>query len=191
MNLKPVFLWALHDATIRPGLIEELPCLCTMVSLVVRHMKNQGIDQWDELYPNQANLAQDLESRSLHVLEKAGEIMGFVVLNEFQSPEYETVPWRYQGRVLAVHRLTIAPACQRQRLGSLLMDFAEETAAAQGYECIRLDAFILNPPALSLYEQRGYRKAGVVRFRKGDFYCFEKRVEHSETNVDFYSPIRK
>jgi ribosomal protein S18 acetylase RimI-like enzyme len=165
--------------TIRPGKPEELPRLCTIVSLAVRHMKNRGIDQWDELYPNQPILGQDLEGRSLYVAEKAGEVTGFIVLNEIQSPEYETVPWQYQERVLAVHRLTIDPACQRQGLGSLLMDFAEKKAAAGGYQCIRLDAFVHNPVALALYDQRGYRRAGMVRFRKGDFYCYEKAVRYT------------
>jgi ribosomal protein S18 acetylase RimI-like enzyme len=164
----------LNDVMVRPGLIEELPHLCTLVSLAVRHMKNQGIDQWDELYPNQAILAQDLESRSLQVAERAGEAQGFIVLDEIQSPEYESVPWQYHGRVLTVHRLTIDPACQRQGLASLLMDFAEKRAVTEGYQCIRLDAFIQNPGSCALYEKKGFRKAGEVRFRKGDFYCYEK-----------------
>jgi ribosomal protein S18 acetylase RimI-like enzyme len=54
------------------------------------------------------------------------------------------------------------------------MDFAEKTAAVEGYDCMRLDAFTNNTAALILYENRGYRKAGVVRFRKGEFYCYEK-----------------
>jgi hypothetical protein len=41
---------------------------------------------------------------------------------------------------------------------------------------IRLDAFTLNPGAIRLYEGRGYRKAGSVRFRKGMFNCYEKAV---------------
>lgn len=46
------------------------------------------------------------------------------------------------------------------------MDFAERFADENGYEAIRLDAFTGNPGAVALYERRGYRKAGVVRFRR-------------------------
>ena len=99
-----------------------------------------------------------------------------MVLNEEQQPEYAEVSWEYPGRALVIHRLTIAPAFQRRGLATRLMDFAEEMAFAEGYNCIRLDAFTRNPAAFGLYERRGYRKAGVVRFRKGDLFCYEKKV---------------
>ena len=56
------------------------------------------------------------------------------------------------------------------------MDFAEEDAATKGYHTIRLDAFTQNPAAVALYERCGYRNAGTVRFRKGIFFCYEKKL---------------
>ncbi len=57
------------------------------------------------------------------------------------------------------------------------MEFAEQTAAIQGYDTIRLDAFQQNSGAIALYERLGYRIAGVVQFRKGSFFCMEKVVK--------------
>jgi ribosomal protein S18 acetylase RimI-like enzyme len=161
---------------IRPAIPEELPRLCAIVSQAIKHLEEQGIRQWDEIYPDEKILARDLQKGSVQVIEQSGEVCGFIVLNETQSPEYATVEWKLLGRALVVHRLTITPLYQRCGLASLLMTFAEETAAAEGYECIRLDAFTLNPAALNLYDNRGYRRTGVVRFRKGDFYCYEKAI---------------
>ena len=112
----------------------------------------------------------------MYLIEVEGRVVGFTVINEDQSPEYADVDWKYDGRALVVHRLTIHPDFQRRKLESYLMDFAEEMAATENYDCIRLDAFTRNAAAFTLYENRGYRKAGVVRFRKGDFYCFEKKI---------------
>ncbi len=58
------------------------------------------------------------------------------------------------------------------------MHFVEQYAEVHGYDVIRLDAFTRNPAAVRLYEGRGYRKAGIVSFRKGPFYCFEKRIHN-------------
>jgi hypothetical protein len=41
-------------------------------------------------------------------------------------------------------------------------------------ESIRLDAFTENRCALHLYDGNGYKTKGVVTFRKGNFYCYEK-----------------
>lgn len=139
-------------------------------------MESQGIHQWDEIYPDRATLLADVEKQHMQVIEINGQIAGMISVNDEQSPEYQTVQWQHLGRALVVHRLTVAPAHQRQRLATRLMEFAEATAESQGYDTIRLDAFTRNPGATGLYENLGYEKAGTVRFRKGLFFCFEKPV---------------
>jgi ribosomal protein S18 acetylase RimI-like enzyme len=161
---------------IRLACTEELDVLHAIVRDATRCMDEQGIPQWDEIYPNKAILTKDIERQEMHVIDPDGRVAGFIVINETQSPEYAAVEWSYPGRALVVHRLTIDPAYQRRGLATRLMDFAEETAAIQGYNCIRLDAFTRNPASFTLYENRGYRKAGIVRFRKGKFFCYEKAI---------------
>ncbi len=60
------------------------------------------------------------------------------------------------------------------------MHFAEAEAQKRGYHAIRLDVFLENPVALSLYESLGYRHAGTVRLKKGPFACFEKPIHTVE-----------
>ena len=161
---------------IRPACPGELETLHGIVQDATRHMDEQGILQWDEVYPNKDILSKDVDRSELYVIEVEGQVAGIVVLNEEQSPEYEAVQWMYPGRALVIHRLTIHPARQGKGMATRLMDFAEETAVIKGYHCIRLDAFTRNPAAFRLYEKRGYRRAGIVHFRKGEFFCYEKAI---------------
>jgi ribosomal protein S18 acetylase RimI-like enzyme len=156
--------------------MKDLATVRSIVKDATRHMDEQGIPQWDEVYPSEAILKGDIQRQQMHLVEVERRTAGLVVINEDQSPEYSDVAWQYSGRVMVIHRLTIDPAFERRGLATRLMDFAEEAAACQGYACIRLDAFIQNPAAIALYENRGYRKAGIVRFRKGEFFCYEKEI---------------
>ena len=162
--------------TIRLARIEELETIYILVQEAIRHMDEQGIPQWDDIYPSKAILNADIENRQMYLIEVEGRVAGLTVINEDQSPEYARVAWKHSGRVLVVHRLTIHPDYQRHKLASHLMDFAEEMAAAENYDCIRLDAFTQNPAAFAMYENRGYRRAGIVRFRKGEFFVYEKKI---------------
>ena len=162
--------------SIRLAGINDLARVVAIVTDAVCHMNDQGIYQWDDLYPNTSILQADIENRDMYVIENSSGIVGLISLNEEQHPEYEDVPWTITGRALIIHRLTIAPEHQGKKLASRLMDFAEIEIAPSGYDTIRLDAFTQNPAALALYEGRGYRKAGTVRFRKGLFFCYEKAV---------------
>ena len=139
-------------------------------------MDQQGVPQWDDVYPSKAILNADIENQQMYLIEVEGRVAGLTVINEYQSPEYAGVAWEYGGRALVVHRLTVHPDYQRHKLASHLMDFAEEMAATENYDCIRLDAFTLNPAAFTLYENRGYRRARIVRFRKGEFFVYEKKI---------------
>jgi GNAT superfamily N-acetyltransferase len=154
--------------------MEDLQSVLAMIRKATRKMNDRGIFQWDDIYPNRSILKRDIERQQMYLIENDGTHAGVITLNEEAPPEYDDVPWAYQGKVLVVHRLTIDPKHQGKKLASKLMDFAEEEATRRGYDTVRLDAFTLNPAALALYHRRGYREAGTVRFRKGVFFCYEK-----------------
>jgi len=162
---------------IRRANIEELGVIHTIIRDATLNMDQKGIPQWDEIYPNKEILTNDIKRKEMHVIVQEGRVAGFVVINEEQPPEYAGIGWRHPGRALVVHRLTVDPIYQGRGLATCLMDFVEETAVIEGYNCIRLDAFTRNPVAFKLYEGRGYRNAGVVLFRKGEFYCYEKPMK--------------
>lgn len=165
---------------IRHATAEEVGKLFTIIQAARWSMASQGIDQWDEIYPTEAILQEDLRKGDLHVITVEDRPTGMIVLNEEQSPEYAAVSWKYATPALVVHRLTIDPKNQRQGLAIRLMEFAERNAAVQGHNAIRLDAFTRNPGAIALYEHLGYRRAGTVQFRKGLFYCYEKQMDKDE-----------
>ena len=111
--------------TIRLARAEELDSVYRLVQDAIRHMDEQGIPQWDEIYPSKAILNADIENTQMYLIEMEGRVAGFTVINEEQSPEYAGVAWKYEGRALVLHRLTIHPDFQRRKLASYLTDFAE------------------------------------------------------------------
>jgi GNAT superfamily N-acetyltransferase len=123
--------------------------------------------------------ADDLRDGAMLVLERAGRVVGAAALNDKQELEYHDLAWSFtEGRVGVVHRLMVDPSMRRIGLGKKLMGAVEEWARRRGFNALRLDAFSGNPGALQLYRSMGYREAGPVRFRKGLFLCFERRLDN-------------
>jgi ribosomal protein S18 acetylase RimI-like enzyme len=150
-----------------------------ILSLCVAQMRAQGIHQWDEIYPNQRVVAEDVRARSLWVIRQDGHCVAAICLNEVQPEEYREVPWRCRdGRVLVIHRLCVHPDWQAHGLARQLMEFAENHARVCGFSSIRLDAYTGNPRAIALYERRGYLRVGQANFprRPLPFDLFEKEV---------------
>ena len=158
---------------------EQIDTVLALVHDIVSYMQTSGLDQWNSVYPDKDTLQKDLNNATLYLLMDENKVTGMVVLNEDQDPEYQTVNWQLPAeRVMVIHRLCIHPRFRRRGLSKFLMDFAEFHAHRNGYNVIRLDAYSANPAALSLYEHRGYSKAGAVNFpgRAHPFWCYEKQI---------------
>jgi ribosomal protein S18 acetylase RimI-like enzyme len=161
----------------RPAGLADYEEVLGIFQSAVAHMRSQNIEQWDEIYPDPNTLLEDIQSRQMYLLAEKETILAAVVLNEDQEEQYQTGDWLYKdGKIAVVHRLCVHPGFQKRGIGREMILAAEQDLTEKGYTVIRLDAFVENPQAVHLYESMGYRHAGKVIFRKGEFYLFEKQL---------------
>lgn len=148
-----------------------------LIKVAISEMESSGIFQWDELYPDDKTITGDILSAAMFGIFKDLELAAIVVLDKNQSLEYSNIQWQSdKGNPLVMHRLCVHPKFQGQGMAKQLLKFSEQFAADNKYTSIRLDAYSGNPRALKMYENNGYQKKGIVTFRKGDFYCYEKTL---------------
>jgi len=160
---------------IRKGKIEDTQSIMNIIKTATLDMESKNIHQWDEIYPDEAVINEDIVNGNLYVNEEDGIISALIVLNEDQAEEYGDLNWKYiSEKQLVIHRLCVDAKAQGGGIARKLLEYAENFAVKNGYGAIRLDAFTQNERALRLYEKNGYEKVGSVEFRKGEFYCYEK-----------------
>ena len=163
---------------ISKGELHELDAILALTKACGKHMRDNGIDQWDENYPDRESLLNDLNSETLFAYREDGVVMGIVVLNESQDEEYAEIDWSTSDtdRNIVVHRLAVQPDQQGKGIARKIMDFAEEHARNQNYDAIRLDTFSQNPRNQKFYTNRGYTDLGPVylKYKKDHpYYCYE------------------
>ena len=133
-------------------------------------------------YPTRDTARQALEEGTLWVLEEEGAVCGCVNLNGEQLPEYANIPWQYAAQdneVGVIHTLVIHPAWSGKGKARELVAFCEEHCRQQGKRVIRLDTYVNNQPANSMYPRLGYRFAGTSHFLfqgflPEDLNCYEE-----------------
>ena len=161
---------------IREASTADIEPILDLLRTCIAGMRSRGIDQWDEVYPDRGSIERDVRNGTAVVAIADQTIAGFAALDEHQEPEYGEVPWSFTGRAAVIHRMMVAPSVEGRGIARALMTCLESRAMSSGYSSIRLDAFVNNPRAVRFYERCGYHRAGQVRFRKGDFDCFEKEL---------------
>ncbi|MGE4354248.1 MAG: GNAT family N-acetyltransferase [Oscillospiraceae bacterium] len=166
-----------HSEHVRKATLADLPEVLSLFKKAIHSMNDNGIYQWDDIYPDEKILKSDIASESLYLYTMDKQPASVFVLNQKCNSEYSDGNWKYPlSSYAVVHRLCVNPAFQHMGIGTRTMLQVEILAKSMGIESIRLDAFSLNPAALRLYEKLGYAKTGVVTFRKGLFYLFEKKL---------------
>jgi len=160
------------------GLPHEIDDIIALTKRCGLHMRENGIDQWDENYPDYASIENDLKTETLFAYRDGNTILGIVVLNETQDEEYAQIDWSTSevDRNLVVHRLAVDPIHQGKGIARKIMSFAENFARDQGYDSIRLDTFSQNTRNQRFYINRGYTDLGAVylKYKKEHpYYCYE------------------
>jgi RimJ/RimL family protein N-acetyltransferase len=160
-----------------PAMIEEIH---TIYLNCRSYLLENRIFQWDENYPNKEYFQACIESKTLYVLIRDTEILGHVVLNEWQSEEWDSISWT-GSKPIMIHSLMLNPLIQGKGLGTECVRLCEQIAESKGHDSIRLDAFSKNGKAMYLYEKLGYQKRGSVFFSSKpeghqEYICFEKEL---------------
>ncbi len=142
---------------------------------VIKSMEESGIHQWDEKYPDHAQIESDIRKRHMTVVMKKDDIVAVYVLDRDSDPEYEKGEWQNpSAKYKVIHRLCVRPEYQNQGIAKQVILHIEEKVKAQGAESIRLDVFTQNPYAQKLYEDLEYVTVGQVEWRVGKFKLMEK-----------------
>ncbi len=150
------------------------------VGACVAHLREQGIYQWNEMYPTEKVLAEDIRAGTLYIVNDGETCRGMVVLNQVHDTEWKNAHWSEDcENPLCVHRLIVHPEWQNQGVGRALMEFAHSYAVDNNHDCIRFDAYSGNPPLVETYQRMGCKKTGeaIFPYRELPFWCYEMMVE--------------
>ncbi len=161
----------------RRAKILEIPEILALANACSTHMIEKGVFQWNEHYPSKQVFEKDIERSELYVLEKAGRIIGTIVISIHMDDVYTQIDWLTPDEDnIYIHRLAVHPEFQGKGFARKLMDFAENYAHEKGCLSVRLDTFSQNRRNQRFYEARGYQKLGDIVFPKQSkhpFHCYE------------------
>lgn len=160
---------------IRPATPHDLPAVMRIVAETVAEMKTLGNDQWDESYPLLDRFQTDLDNNALHVAEQNNEVIGFIVLDQDQPPEYAPLNWRGK-KPFVVHRLAISATCRSKGTATSLIDHASALARSLHKKSLRVDTHSTNLPMQKFLSNRGFTKIGEMDYhgKSRPYFCYEK-----------------
>ena len=165
---------------IRKAKISDLGNIMIMYKSCVKGMIANGIDQWDETYPNIEVITKDIIEQTYYIVEIDEEIIGGINIDKLQDKTYLDINWEdTTNSFLVVHRLAVKEEFWNKKIGKYLMIFTEKMVIENGLKSIRLDTYSGNPKAMDFYRRLGYNELGSINLKpnKNEYYCFEKIIK--------------
>ena len=147
--------------------IADMDALLDILEQAKAYLRESGVDQWQEGYPNREALAADIEAGRGWLFECVdnGEIAGYECVAMTPEVCYREIDgaWLTDGENYAViHRAMAAARYRGTRLAAEMFSFAAELAAGMGRLSVRVDTHRDNKAMNRLAQKLGFTYCGEV-----------------------------
>lgn len=146
--------------------IEDLNQIMVVIEDAKDYLKKQGVDQWQDGFPDESTIREDILHHKSYVFVEDEEIVGFMVLNLSEEPSYQTIydgEWKLtSGRYITIHRTAIREGYRGKGLSIRMFFLAEQVALQNKMKSIRIDTHRDNQLMQHLCVKYGYEYCGVI-----------------------------
>lgn len=153
-----------QTVSIRKSTPQDLPRLLEIFALARRFMARTGNPhQWEDGYPGQEQLAEDIESGDSYVIAMNGRVVATFFLRGGEDPTYETIydgEWLDNGPYGTLHR--VASNSEIRGVLHLALEFA-----LRRFRSVRVDTHRDNAVMQNAVRKEGFRYCGVIHCRDG------------------------
>lgn len=155
---------------IRKSEYTDIAAIMEIIDNAREYMAANGIPQWQNGYPNEETLKDDIANECGYVLTLAGEVKGYCSINQTVDPCYGIIEhgeWKNDRPYIVMHRTAIAPECKGQGSAGIFVRFAEELAHEAGVYDLRADTHARNASMRRMLEKNGFEECGIVYMADG------------------------
>jgi GNAT superfamily N-acetyltransferase len=162
--------------TLRKAIAEEVPLIWEILQQAIAQRKQDGSKQWQNGYPNEQVVRDDISSGYGYVLETSGSIVGYAAIIFDVEPAYTAIEghWLTDGDYVVIHRVATANAVKGRGMATELFRMIEDLCRGRGVYSIRVDTNFDNVPMLKIVDRLGYSYCGEVFFNGSARKAFEK-----------------
>ena len=128
---------------------------------------------WNEEYPGETEIRDDLSCGTLYVLEENDELIGAISIvpeNELDGLDC----WKVKDNVREFARVVLRPDCQQRGLSARLVEGILQELKKQRTAAVHIAVAKGNIPAQKLYRKTGFNFCGEADLFGHSFFLCEK-----------------
>lgn len=154
---------------IRKSMHKDIQDMMKLVKQAQAYFKNHHIDQWQDGYPNEVQLSEDITKGKSYIL-KDRDIVGTMYFSIENDKTYDVIEgeWLTSKQPYAViHRIVVDENRKGTGLAKQLLDYAIEQCLNHDILSIRIDTHEDNLSMQSFLKKHGFLYCGVIYLESG------------------------
>jgi ribosomal protein S18 acetylase RimI-like enzyme len=169
----------------RKATLGDIHDIMNIIVKAQTYFREQGIDQWQNGYPNDQIIKDDINDGNSYVLLVNDIILGTAAILFGIEKTYEVIyngKWLSDGEYATLHRIAIDSNFWGLGLASTILRKAEKLCIENNINSLRVDTHEDNLPMQGLLKKNGYNYCGIIYLEDGSKrLAYEKMWERSQS----------
>lgn len=168
------------DATVLVKVsIGELSEAMGMINSAKKLLHDEGVDQWQNGYPDEKCIQQDIQAGRGYFAQIEGKKVGYLCIDFDGEPAYEHLQgeWDTPEPYVVVHRMAFLADARGKGLSESVLTKAGELAVERGVHSFRVDTDEDNERMKHILARLGFTYRGTIWFDNSVKIAFDKRLD--------------
>lgn len=149
-----------------------------MIDEAKRHLKQQGINQWQTGYPDAACIQGDIDNGNGFFVAEEERILGYLCVDFNGEPAYDHLcgQWQSDENYVVMHRMALTEHARGRGICDDIFGLVEEMSKQKGVYAFRVDTDADNKKMQHILTKNGFAYRGTIRFDNSDKIAFDKTL---------------
>ena len=165
----------------RKSKYEDVKQIVEIINKAQEYMKNNNIDQWQNGYPNEDTIINDINREISYVLVDNNIILATTVLMFDKEKTYDKIydgNWLSDNEYSTIHRICVDEKLKGQNIAGKMLKEVEKICTNKNIFSIKVDTHEDNKSMQNLLIKNGYTYCGVIYLVDGaKRIAFEKIIK--------------
>lgn len=158
---------------LRQATPDDLPRIIDIIDGAKKTLRDRGVEQWQQGYPNEEILKQDIQEDISYVLVLNGTVVGTAALQQGYDKNYQEMnsgSWDSDSDVTysIIHHIAIEADHQGEHLSSALIQQLFTMSNYLGYRDVRIDTHPDNLVMQHIIISNGFEEKGTITMDEDD-----------------------
>ncbi|ALB45760.1 MULTISPECIES: GNAT family N-acetyltransferase [Clostridium] len=135
------------------------------------YFKEQGINQWQNNYPNSETIRNDIANKHSYILLKDNNIVATAAVSFDGEKTYDSIyegEWITNSQYAVIHRIAVDNTYKGLGLSSKIIKNVEELCLSKGVHSIKIDTHEENISMQKLLKKNKFQYCGIIYLEDGN-----------------------